>query len=531
MELSHYILLFSILAPLWAISYWVIPYFTTYGELRQYPGPWICKFSNTWLALGARKGKKYAWVDWAHRKYGKVVRVGFNHVSIATPEGLQTVYAHGNGFLKDHFYDAFVSGVPGVFNVRDRSEHTRKRKIISHAFSPSAVHHFEPHMTTNLERWVSQLDKIAADQGPDGYARVNLMPWCIFLAFDIIGNLAFGAPFGMVARGRDECESALDGQPVIRVPGAETLKRRGEVSSTLGLLPEIRSFAKYLPDPFFSRGIQSVRNLHGIAEKAVARKIEATKGLEDMSDNDKRHDILEMLINAKDPQGNPISHQELTAEALTQLIAGSDTVSNTSCAIIYWILHGERAKPGTVVSKLQAELDAAIPANGPIPKHSQVKNLRFLRNCINEGMRLHSTSAIGLPRIVTAEAGVSYNGQHFPKGTVLSVPSFTIHHDAEVWGDDVDEFRPDRWLGLTLRQKICFNPFSYGPRACVGQNVAHMELALIVGTVFHRYDFTLLQERLESHEGFSKKPDECYVGIRKRERVNSHLPSFCARGD
>lgn len=40
-------------------------------------------------------------MDWAHRKYGKIVRVGFNHVSIADERALQTVYGHGNGFLKE----------------------------------------------------------------------------------------------------------------------------------------------------------------------------------------------------------------------------------------------------------------------------------------------------------------------------------------------------------------------------------------------------------------------------------------------
>jgi benzoate 4-monooxygenase len=102
MEPSHLLILFSAFLPIWAIFYWVVPYFTTYRHLRHFPGPVICSFSNIWLALGARNGKKYAWVDWAHRKYGKVVRVGFNHVSIATPEGLHTVYAHGNGFLKEY---------------------------------------------------------------------------------------------------------------------------------------------------------------------------------------------------------------------------------------------------------------------------------------------------------------------------------------------------------------------------------------------------------------------------------------------
>ncbi|KAF7195849.1 Benzoate 4-monooxygenase [Pseudocercospora fuligena] len=519
MAFQKYLVLAAVLAPLWLVLYFVVPYFTTYKHFRHIPGPFFAKFSNIWLALGARNGKKFAWVDYAHQKYGRIVRVGYNHVSIAEPEGLQTVYAHGNGFLKDHFYEAFVSGVPGVFNVRDRAEHTRKRKIIAHAFSPGAVHAFETHMADNLRRWVRQLDRISSyPTERSGFARMNMMPWCTFVAFDIIGDLAFGAPFGMVDKGRDECEAQLEAHgPIVLAPGAETLNRRGEVSSTLGLMLPLKPYAKYLPDPFFSKGLQSVKNLHGIAQVAVSKRLDATEKAG--ADAKSRHDILDMLVNAKDSNGNPMSRQELVSEALTELIAGSDTVSNTACAVFYWILHGERAAPGTIVSRLQAELDAAIPADADIATHAQVKHLPFLRRCIDEAMRLHSTSAIGLPRLVTSKGGVQHNGEFFPQGSVLSVPSYTIHHLEEVWGPDVEEFRPDRWLpeNLTARQKICFNPFSFGPRACVGQNVAHMELALIVGTAFHRFEFELYQETLESHEGFSKKPDECWLGIRRRK--------------
>lgn len=373
-------------------------------------------------------------------------------------------------------------------------------------------------MSENLRRWVQQLDRIAQDPTPGhSHASMDMMPWCTYLAFDVIGDLAFGASFGMVAKGRDECESQPhpDG-PITITTGAETLNRRGGVSSTLGLLPALRPFAKYLPDPFFSKGLQSVSNLQGIAEVAVSRRLELAKNNDSASKN--RRDILQMLVKAKDASGQPMPRQELLSEALTELIAGSDTVSNTACAIFYWILDAERKAPGTIVPRLRTELDAAIPAEAGIALFAQVKNLPFLRRCIDEAMRLHSTSAIGLPRIVTSPSGITYNDRAYSAGTVLSVPSYTIHHSAEVWGDDVEEFRPDRWLkeNLTPRQALCFNPFSYGPRACVGQNVARMELSLIVGTAFRRYDFELYQERLESHEGFSKKPDECWLGISRR---------------
>ncbi|RDW66531.1 cytochrome P450-19 [Coleophoma cylindrospora] len=501
--------------PFYLAIYYLQPYFVKFRALQSIPGPFSAKFSNIWLGLSARDGQKYAAVDWAHRKYGKIVRVGFNHVSIADERALQTVYGHGNGFLKDHFYEAFVVGTTGLFNTRDRVDHTRKRKIIAHAFSPKSVGEFEEHMTSNLVRWVAQLDRMSANPTRGNYAEVNAMPWFSYLAFDIIGDLAFGAPFGMVNKGKDETEVQLiPGGPISYAPAVDVLNRRGEVSSTLGLLPAIRPYASYLPDPFFTKGISAVENLNGIAVAAVRSRIDAAeKGLDG---GESRNDILARLLTAKDANGLKMGRSEITAEALTQLIAGSDTVSNTSCAVFYWILHGERANPGSILPRLQAELDAAIPSTTEVPSYSQVKHLPYLKRCIDEGMRLHSTSAIGLPRIVTSAGGVSFDGVHFPQGTVLSVPSYTIHHLAEIWGEDVEVFNPERWLNLNQRQKTAFNPFSFGPRACVGQNVAIMELQLIIGTIFRRYEFELYSKILESHEGFSKKPKECHVGIKKR---------------
>ncbi|KAJ5923362.1 Cytochrome P450 [Penicillium verhagenii] len=513
--------------PVWFILYYTIPYFTTYKSLSRIPGPFWAKFSNIWVGLSARRGKKFAAVDTAHRMYGKVVRIGFNHVSIADERALNVVYGHGNGFLKDHYYEAFIARTPGMFNVRDRAEHTRKRKIISHAFSPKSVAAFEPHMAANLQRWVNQLDRIAATSSPQpqiggsdsskSFGHFNAMPWFSYLAFDIIGDLAFGSPFGMVNKGKDETEVQLiPGGPLSTAPAVDVLNRRGEVSSTLGLLPALRPYARYLPDPFFSKGVAAVENLTGIAVAAVSSRLDAAeKGVVDT-----RNDILSRLLQAKDSNGRPMGRTELTSEALTQLIAGSDTISNTACAVFYWILHGERCAPGSILPRLREELDSTIgEGETGIASYSQVKDLPFLRRCIDEGMRLHSTSAIGLPRLVTDNgSGVEFDGHYFPPGTVLSVPSYTIHHMAEIWGDDVEEFKPDRWLDLTARQKIAFNPFSYGPRACVGQNVAIMELQLIIGTLFHRYEFALYQEKMESHEGFSKKPKECFAGIRLRDK-------------
>ena len=91
---------------------------------------------------------------------GALVRLAPNHVSVADPAALQIVYAHGNGSLKSDFYDAFVSIHRGLFNTRDRADHARKRKIVSHIFSQKNVLEFEPIARQYIDQLLKQWDRL-----------------------------------------------------------------------------------------------------------------------------------------------------------------------------------------------------------------------------------------------------------------------------------------------------------------------------------------------------------------------------------
>ena len=117
-----------------------------------------------------------------------------------------------------------------------------------------------------------------------------------------------------------------------------------------------------MPDPFFSKGIQAVENLAGIAIARVKERI-------DNADKIDRVDLLARLMEGKDAKGEKMGREELTAEALTQLIAGSDTTSNTSCAILYHCL-----KTPHVIPKLQKELDTVLRSDS-VPEFQEVKDL------------------------------------------------------------------------------------------------------------------------------------------------------------
>jgi len=506
------------------ISYLLDPF-----NQRRIPGPFLAKFSDLWLGWTTSQGHRSENVHELHKKYGTFVRLAPNHVSIADPAALQIVYAHGNGSLKSEFYDAFVSIHRGLFNTRDRADHARKRKIVSHIFSQKNVLEFEPIARLYIEQFLKQWDRLydaAAKggsgtegqgwQGHDGRLWMDCLPWYNYLAFDIIGDLAFGSPFGMVLKAKDSAPVAVsqkdamksygtEGKPeVIEIPAVQILNDRGEFSASMGVLPPAwRPYVRLLP--WYRKGSKAVKNLAGLAVAAVAKRLTTPTD---------RVDLLSKLQQGRDDEGNLMGTAELTAEALTQLIAGSDTTSNSSCAITYYL-----ARYPEVQEKLQKELDEALGEERDIvTTYEQVKQLPYLDAVINEALRIHSTSAIGLPR-VAPEGGLTINGIHFPQGAVLSVPTYTIHRDKKAWGDDVDVFRPERWFErdhATIQK--AFNPFSFGPRACVGRNLASMELLIIISSILSRYHFVLADpdQPLATREGFLRKPVECRVGIKRR---------------
>lgn len=89
------------------------------------------------------------------------------------------------------YYDAFVSIQRGLFNTRDRAEHSRKRKMVSHTFSAKSIAQFEPYAKYNLEQLVEQWNAISdsATKARKEFAEIDCLQWFNYLAFDIIGDL------------------------------------------------------------------------------------------------------------------------------------------------------------------------------------------------------------------------------------------------------------------------------------------------------------------------------------------------------
>lgn len=162
------------------------------------------------------------------------------------------------------------------FTSRNREEHSRKRKTVPHAFSARSLAQVEKYAHANVELLVKQWKRISDTQRnpKTGYATIDALTWFNYLSFDIIGDLAFGAPFGMLESDRDIVEMRKDpGAPPIYINAAEVLNRRREVAATLGVIPSLIPWAGWLPDPLFCQGAEAISNLAGIAISAVSRRL------------------------------------------------------------------------------------------------------------------------------------------------------------------------------------------------------------------------------------------------------------------
>jgi benzoate 4-monooxygenase len=160
-------------------------------------------------------------------------------------------------------------------------------------------------------------------------ALICVMSGYNYLAFDIIGDLAFGSPFGMILNAKDSAPVAVSQKDVMKsygsenecayvdIPAVQILNDRGEFSASMGVLPPTwRPWVRLLP--WYRKGGIAVKNLAGLAVAAVAKRFTAPTD---------RVDLLSKLQEGRDDEGNLMGRKELTAEALTQLIAGSDTTS------------------------------------------------------------------------------------------------------------------------------------------------------------------------------------------------------------
>lgn len=192
--------------------------------------------------------------------------------------------------------------------------------------------------------------------------------------------------------------------------------------------------------------------------------------------------------------------------------AGSDTTAIALTHILYYLL-----KNPEKLKILRAQLDADLDPTVVVPTYTSVRNIAYLRACLDESLRLSPPVAFGLQRKTPPE-GSSIQGTWVAGNTHVSVPAYIAHRDAAIFPDP-ESFIPERWLKEEAKEiQKYFIPFSAGSRGCIGRNISYIEQHVLVATMVRRYDMALLSEgwELEWEERFNLWPKPLPIIIERR---------------
>ncbi|KFQ76016.1 Cytochrome P450 3A9, partial [Phaethon lepturus] len=207
-------------------------------------------------------------------------------------------------------------------------------------------------------------------------------------------------------------------------------------------------------------------------------------------------DFLQLMIesqNTASHESNEANHSykaltdmEVLAQAFIFIFAGYEPTSNILCYLAY-----ELATHPDVQQKLLEEIDTVLPNKVPLTYEAMMQ-LEYLDMTVNETLRLFPLGG-RLER--TCKKDIEINGVTIPKGTIVIIPAYTLHHNPEYWPNP-DEFRPERF---SKEHKEAIDPYTYlpfgaGPRNCIGMRFAVLTLKVAITVLLQYFTFQTCKE-------------------------------------
>lgn len=256
---------------------------------------------------------------------------------------------------------------------------------------------------------------------------------------------------------------------------------------------------------------KDIDTLNSLVDKIIAER--------KASGEQEAEDLLSRMLTSKDPDtGEGLDDENIRYQMITFLIAGHETTSGLLSFAIYYLL-----KNPDKLQKAYEEVDRILV--DPTPTYKQVVDLKYIRMILNEALRLWPTA----PAFSLYAKEDTLLGGKWPmkKGDSVNVLIPKLHRDTKAWGDDVEEFRPERFEDQSKVPINAYKPFGNGQRACIGQQFALHEAVLVLGMVLKHFELIDYSNyELKIKETLTLKPDDFTIHVRKREQATVVDPSL-----
>lgn len=486
MSLVSYCLGFVSLTALYLIGSSVIQYW----RLRHIPGPPLAAWTNLWLMWHLNSNETFYEVKRRlHDKYGLIIRYGPNRVLFGDIPSIPIILGSSNIFPKVQLHPsqllfaanhinqasnhnptkAYVNGseITSFIAITDDAKAARLKKNLHSTFSTNGVLVYEKHVDHTVSELVTHLRAAGST--------TDLAEWCNWFAFDTMARIAFSEDQGFMSH-QEDIGGAME--------FARSRFRHWTFYWTIPWLDEL------LYKNWWAR--RSKRRPSGLMRLAI-RAVEARKEKGGLGTH---HDLLDLYMQCAESDPELYTPETIIGITITTIQAGSETTAFTTSTCLYNLL----AHPH-VLAKLRAELEAVqrtTPTGWPLPPMSALRSLTYLEACVKESNRVRPTINIQSERVVP-KGGATIGGTFIPAGTIVANNNAALFTDPDIWGEDVDVFRPERWLEASEAQRVKMNKanlqFSAGKRMCLGLNVSWLEMRKVIPAVVMNFEVSSMLSR------------------------------------
>ncbi|XP_050308447.1 cytochrome P450 4d2-like [Anthonomus grandis grandis] len=341
-----------------------------------------------------------------------------------------------------------------------------RRKIITPAFHFSILEQFVDVFEHNGKIMIEKLEKTVGKDSIDIYDYVTAC------ALDIICETALGV--SIHAQEGENSDYVFAVKELCRIPVDRSFTALKRYDSVFRFTPDYKVYKKHL------------KIAHSFTNNVIMkrkRELESTKGngnLEKDSLGRKRKmAFLDLILNST-VDGKPLSNEDIREEVDTFTFEGHDTTASAITSAIFTL-----ASYPQVQQKIREEQRQIYGNDKDRPTtYQDLQEMKYLEAVIKEVLRLYpSVPLIG--RTVTAD--INFQGHTIPKDTVLMMYLWGHGRDPKYFEDPLD-FKPERFLDNTTKPPYSYLPFSAGPRNCIGQKFAMLEMKSLLSKVFKNYE-------------------------------------------
>lgn len=440
------------------------------SPLRHVPGPALARIT-TLRAIHNRFPKRViqaALADFA--KYGDVYISRPDTVTISHPDDVRVVLGARDSWKIDVYQDLEDPVLKNLVTFSHPQLASQRRRQISPFLNSSAYLSDMEHVILEhgaaalMARW-----NAALAESKSGRIEINYRNDTQLATFNIMSALAFGR----------DLSSQADSSVIVDWIAATAVY----IGVSINFKPLLRFPLSLLIAPWLAK----YRNFVQFGKESVALRREAMAAAAASTGLSKTHvpkDILQAFIDAQDPNHKAtMTSQEVQAESVGMQLAGSETTS----ASLTWALHLFTLYPDAL-QRAASEVRRQFDGKTDLVRYSDCRTtLPFLEAFVYETFRYAPITSGFMPR--TSLRGLELQGHRIPAGTKIAFNLLALNTRSDIW-NEAERFIPDRFVENEEAKKNVF-AFSYGPRSCIGRNLAWMEIMTILANLLLRYDLAL----------------------------------------